>query len=95
MLIGLSIVRGSYSQGVPGVIKPLPDFRYDPDVPPGPTLRIYRTAELDETAGSHWRINGHPATIYIWTAEEWERLESRPVDAQRHPSGAWCVLRMD
>lgn len=42
-----------------------------------------------------WRINGFPARLLIWTADEWERLEARPADAQFHPSGVWCALRLD
>jgi hypothetical protein len=43
----------------------------------------------------HWRINGFPATIHVWTAEEWASLEVRPDDAQYHPAGVWCALRLD
>lgn len=42
-----------------------------------------------------WRINGHPARLLIWTTEEWERLEQRPADAQFHPFGVWCALRVE
>lgn len=42
-----------------------------------------------------WRINGFPARLLIWSAEEWEHLESRPIDAQYHPFGVWCALRLD
>lgn len=48
-----------------------------------------------ERHSARWRINGHPATIFIWTADEWERLEHHPVDAQYYPCGIWCALRMD
>ena len=41
-----------------------------------------------------WRINGHPARLLIWSAEEWERLDVRPIDAQYHPFGVWCALRL-
>jgi hypothetical protein len=44
---------------------------------------------------ARWRINGFPASIVIWTAEEWELLAERPADAQRYPCGVWCALRMD
>ena len=43
----------------------------------------------------HWRINGHGATIYVWTAEEWAGLPVRPHDAQYYPCGVWCALRLD
>ena len=44
---------------------------------------------------ARWRINGFPATIIIWTVEEWERLPERPSDAQYYPCGVWCALRME
>lgn len=43
---------------------------------------------------TRWRINGYPALILIWTADQWERLEDRPSDAQYYPCGVWCALRM-
>ena len=42
-----------------------------------------------------WRINGFRARLMVWTAEEWEKLEPRPADAQYHPSGVWCALRWE
>jgi hypothetical protein len=42
-----------------------------------------------------WRINGYPASLLIWSLEEWERLPERPADAQLHPMGVWCALRLD
>lgn len=42
-----------------------------------------------------WRINGYRARLLVWTREEWETLESRPTDAQYHPGGFWCALRLD
>ncbi len=42
-----------------------------------------------------WRINGFRARLLVWTAEEWEKLEAQPSDAQYHPSGVWCALRLD
>ena len=44
---------------------------------------------------TRWRINGHRATVVIWTPEEWERLAERPTDAQYTPCGVWCALRVD
>ena len=43
---------------------------------------------------TRWLINGHRATLFVWTSEEWERLPDRPPDAQFAPSGIWCALRM-
>jgi hypothetical protein len=42
-----------------------------------------------------WRINGHSASLVIWSVEEWERLSDRPLDAQYHPLGFWCALRLE
>jgi hypothetical protein len=46
-------------------------------------------------ASVRWRINGHPARLLIWSNEEFERLAERPADAQKHPIGFWCALRLD
>ncbi len=48
-----------------------------------------------ETAAVFWRINGFRARLLVWTVEEWEKMDARPVDAQFHPSGVWCALRLD
>lgn len=57
-------------------------------------LTIYR-ADIPGCQTAHWRINGHSATIFIWTAEEWDRLDQRPDDAQYYPCGIWCALRLN
>jgi len=57
-------------------------------------LRLYRESEPD-ARGAHWRINGYRARLLIWTLAEWEKLDAPPPDAQYHPSGVWCALRMD
>jgi len=44
---------------------------------------------------AHWRINGYPATIFIWTAAEWANLDNPPTDAQYYPCGVWVALRID
>jgi hypothetical protein len=46
-------------------------------------------------SSSRWLINGFPATVLIWTAEEWSRLSELPNDAQECPNGIWCALRME
>ena len=51
------------------------------------------TGEIANSA--RWLINGFPATILVWTAEEWSRLTDRPHDAQQVPNGSWCALRID
>ena len=48
-----------------------------------------------ETKAAYWRINGFRARLLVWTIAEWEQLERRPADAQYHPSGVWCALRLD
>jgi hypothetical protein len=58
------------------------------------TLRLY-IHSTPESAGVFWRINGFRAKLLVWTVEEWERLEARPPDAQFHPSGVWCALRLE
>ena len=50
---------------------------------------------IAERNAAHWRINGYPATIFIWTAVEWELLDDQPADAQYYPCGVWCALRID
>lgn len=50
---------------------------------------------VSERNVAHWRINGYPATIIIWTVAEWEGLADRPTDAQYYPCGIWCALRLD
>ena len=63
-----------------------------------PSLRIFDTSSSLSTAGAkaaQWLINGYRASIIVWTAEEWERLAERPHDAQLHPSGVWCALRVE
>ena len=58
------------------------------------TLKLHLPTE--EIANSaRWLINGFPATILVWTADEWSKLTERPQDAQQVPNGTWCVLRMD
>jgi hypothetical protein len=57
-------------------------------------LRIYDPPPL-EPRSACWRIDGYPARILIWSIEEWERLEDQPPDAQFHPFGVWCALRLD
>jgi hypothetical protein len=49
---------------------------------------------LQEPA-AFWWINGYRVRLLIWTRDEWEKLETRPADAQFHPVGVWCSLRAD
>lgn len=58
----------------------------------GLRLRIHGRPE---SSAVFWRINGFRARLLVWTADEWERLEPRPPDAQFHPSGVWCALRLE
>ncbi len=57
-------------------------------------LDIHRP-EAIRACPARWLINGFPATILTWTAEEWARLIDRPLDAQENSNGVWCALRMD
>ncbi len=61
---------------------------------PATDLRLYVDRGPDSRV-AFWRINGYRASLLIWTIDEWEKLEVRPTDAQYHPSGVWCALRMD
>ena len=44
---------------------------------------------------ARWLINGFPATILVWTADEWAGLTEQPHDAQPVANGTWCALRID
>jgi hypothetical protein len=57
-------------------------------------LRLHIPA-ADMAGSVRWLIDGFPATILIWTAEEWARLTERPDDAQECPNGIWCALRIE
>jgi hypothetical protein len=61
---------------------------------PGTGLRIWRE-QAPESPVVNWRINGYRASLLVWTPEEWAAMEGRPSDAQYHPSGVWCALRME
>ena len=58
------------------------------------TLGLYHPVS-SEVNVAHWKINGHRASIIIWTDEEWKNLPDRPNDAQYYPGGFWCALRME
>ncbi|MGC8641374.1 MAG: hypothetical protein ACP5XB_16035 [Isosphaeraceae bacterium] len=57
------------------------------------TIRLFDPQPMARSA--RWRINGHPTRLLIWSNEEWESLEDRPSDAQYHPLGFWCALRVE
>ncbi len=57
-------------------------------------LRLYIHSSPD-TGSIYWRINGFRARLLVWTVEEWNKLDARPPDAQFHPSGVWCALRLE
>ncbi len=57
-------------------------------------LRLWRGAATDSSP-IVWRINGYRATLLVWTPEEWAELDVPPADAQYHPSGIWCALRVE
>jgi hypothetical protein len=61
---------------------------------PRASLRLYVEAE-PESRAAWWRINGYRAKLLVWTADEWAKLKERPADAQYHPKGVWCSLRIE
>jgi hypothetical protein len=63
-------------------------------VQPRTELRIC-SESVPEPRAAFWRINGFRASLLIWTLDEWEKMESPPADAQYHPCGVWCALRLD
>jgi hypothetical protein len=58
------------------------------------TLKIHLPA-ADIPSSARWLINGFPAKVLIWTAEDWACLTDQPSDAQPCPNGVWCALRME
>lgn len=66
-----------------------------PDPPPDGHrgLRLHEPPPVPTVA--RWLINGFPATILTWTAEEWRRSTDKPGDAQEFPNGVRCALRME
>lgn len=58
-------------------------------------LHLPPSAPEGGPGSARWLINGFPAAVLIWTAEEWARLTDRPGDAQPYPNGIWCVIRME
>ncbi len=67
--------------------------RRQPNHPRG-FLRLWRGGAT-ESSPITWRINGYRATLLVWTPEEWAELDVPPADAQYHPSGIWCALRVE
>ena len=63
-------------------------------LPSGDGLRLFINRGA-ESGAVLWRINGFRARLLVWTVEEWEKMEAHPIDAQYHPSGVWCALRLD
>jgi hypothetical protein len=61
---------------------------------PRTELRLCDEPKAEEQA-AFWRINGYRARLVIWTRDQWERMERPPADAQFHPTGVWCALRVD
>jgi hypothetical protein len=57
-------------------------------------LRLWR-GDASDSSPIFWRINGYRAKLLVWTPEEWAKLEVPPADAQYHPSGIWCALRVE
>ncbi len=63
--------------------------------PRRPRFGLYEPHISAQPAGPKWLINGFPARVMIWTQEQWAVLQERPSDAQLHPTGVWCALRME
>ena len=61
---------------------------------PRTDLRLCDEPRAEEQA-AFWRINGYRARLVIWTSDQWERMKAPPADAQFHPTGVWCALRVD
>ena len=61
---------------------------------PRPTLALFCPPPVVLNV-SRWRINGHPAQIILWTAEEFNQLTNPPKDAIYNACGVWCALRID
>ncbi len=58
------------------------------------SIRLHRPAG-EIPASARWLINGYPATVLIWTAEEWSRLPEPPAGAQLCSNGVRCLLRIE
>ena len=69
--------------------------RAEPSSAPRPFFRVGRRQAKRPRQASGWKINGYAARLVIWSQEEWEKLEVRPMDAQYHPYGVWCALRLE
>jgi hypothetical protein len=54
-----------------------------------------RELPVHEERAAYWWINGYRAKLLIWTLDEWENMKNLPSDAQFHPSGVWCALRIE
>jgi hypothetical protein len=67
------------------------------DATPSPRLNLFKPQSQPPSAcpAARWTINGFPAILIIWTQEQWSNLKERPSDAQFHPNGLWCALRME
>jgi hypothetical protein len=57
-------------------------------------LNVFRPGDSGSLT-AHWRINGHVATLHVWTDDAFRELTERPADAQYFPCGVWCALRVD
>jgi hypothetical protein len=60
-----------------------------------PRLGLFEPTRTPDPEGVRWLINGFPASLLVWTQEQWASLNERPSDAQYHPNGVWCALRME
>ncbi len=65
-----------------------------PTATPRSAIGLYSPTPNDANI-AWWRIDGHRASIIVWTSEEFERLADQPADAQFYPCGVWCALRWE
>ena len=60
-------------------------------------VRIYRpSGDPGGPSIRRWKVNGYPASVVVWTAEDWDRLADaeKPADAQEHHDGIRVAVRM-
>jgi hypothetical protein len=65
-----------------------------PTATPRSTLGLFQPI-VSSANIAWWRIDGHRASVIVWTTEEFDRLVDRPADAQFYPCGVWCALRWE
>lgn len=59
------------------------------------TAHRFRELTVPQERAAYWWINGYRAKLLIWTQEEQGSMKGLPSDAQFHPAGVWCALRIE